>query len=228
MSYRVVALGIGNSGKSSLLSALGRRRELFATGDAPGTTRKVSEKSAGDLVLVDTPGLDVSPRHTEAASVAHRTADTVLWCHSLSAGELRPTEVEALARYPRSLLARTCLVLTRADELGPRWQGILEELTTRIAWQLERELSLRFVKPERTPGRAPGGRRPFDIVGTGLFWLGEEAGGPRRERLHGLSGIPRMRRFLDKLAARKAQRTAESAGRVKTSTESGSPAASRG
>ncbi len=55
----IVALGIANAGKSTVLSALGDEMDLFEAGDVPGVTTAIKEVRAGSMLLVDTPGLDV-------------------------------------------------------------------------------------------------------------------------------------------------------------------------
>src|SRR4051794_23345941 len=116
---RIVALGIVNAGKSSLLSALADEKQLFPSGDVPRVTRVVQKEARSGLLLVDTPGLDATDEDAELAFETAASAHAVLWCHSLRMGELRRTELDALDRYQsKNGLWRACFVLTHGDNVA--------------------------------------------------------------------------------------------------------------
>jgi hypothetical protein len=201
--HRVVALGIVNAGKSSVLSALADRKNLFPCDNLLGTTREVQREGAGLLLLVDTPGLDADGRNAEQAFAETARADTVLWCHSLREGELLATELEALSLYAvnsRSIW-RTCFVLTHGDDIPNR--DYLRVVSARIAKQLQEVFRLRFRGvDEPAPLLAPGerGPRPFNVVGVRSYWRALEKGSRASRRFLESTGIPRLRAFLEKLA----------------------------
>jgi len=192
--FTVVALGIANAGKSSVLSALADQKGLFPVGDLPRVTRLVQRETVGPLVLVDTPGLDADPAESNQAMQEARAADTVLWCHSLRMGEMRPTEIAALRQYAafKRNISRICFVLTHADNVA--CDEIISEVTRKIACQLEEVFGWRF-HPFREPSAelGPGERRPrpLNVVGIEFYW--------REKRLE-RSGIPRLRTHLMRLA----------------------------
>ena len=195
---RIVALGIVNAGKSSLLSALADEKDLFPTGDVPRVTRQVQEEKRGGLWLVDTPGLDAAEKDLVFAFKAAARAQTTLWCHSLRMGELRPTEIEALHRYKRTnRLWRTCFVLTHADNLAKF--EVVRIVSARIAEQLGAVFGLRFLgvgeKPPQ-PRRGQRNPRPFDVVGVDEYWRSRESGAPKVSLRLARSGIPHLRSFL--------------------------------
>lgn len=195
---RVVALGIVNAGKSSLLSALADEENLFPSGGVPRVTRETQQEARGGLVLVDTPGLDAPDEDVELAFKSATSAHTVLWCHSLRMGELRPTELGALRRYKATNgLWRTCFVLTHGDNVASF--EIVRVVSRRIAEQLGEVFGLRFVGVgEKIPPPPPGQRnpRPFNVVGTSDYWRSKTGSGPDSERRLNRSGIPRLRDFL--------------------------------
>ncbi|MBN1461087.1 MAG: 50S ribosome-binding GTPase [Armatimonadetes bacterium] len=195
---RVVALGIVNAGKSSLLSALADEEGLFPSGDVPRVTREIQQETRGDLLLVDTPGLDAPAEDVELAFQSATSAHTVLWCHSLRMGELRPTELSALQRYKTTNgLWRTCFVLTHGDNVASF--EIVRVVSKRIAEQLGGVFGMRFVGVgEKIPPSPPGQRnpRPFNVVGTIDYWRSKTGSGPDSERRLNRSGVPRLRDFL--------------------------------
>jgi len=203
LGYRVVATGIVNSGKSALLSALAGQTGLFPSADVPGCTAKVTTEPVGPWLLVDTPGLDGPGNPLPEVLGEVRKADTVLWCHSLRQGELRPGELAALAQMRLATAWRTCFVLTHADDPpDPDRQAIV---SGRMAAQLAEAFGL-AMSPAGLMGRDPGigprrCLRPFDIVGVKAYWLAHSRSGEARAALLACSGIPRLRRFLDHLAA---------------------------
>jgi hypothetical protein len=112
--WTVLALGIVNAGKSSVLSALADKPDLFPSGDLPRITRVVERQRAGPLLLVDTPGLDADNTEADQAMRQITDANTILWCHSLRMGELHAAELAALrrCRVGKGTIRKTCFVLT--------------------------------------------------------------------------------------------------------------------
>lgn len=209
MTYTVTALGIANSGKSSLLSALADTPELFPSGDVPGVTTSAARHVVGPLVLEDTPGLDAGDAGEARTLRAAQLADTLLWCHSLRMGDLRPTEIAALRACSRnsSILWRTCFVLTHRDDVASRTH--VQDVSRRIARQLEDIFGLPFQGDGEPSRPTPSGRnpRPFDYIGSATYWKGAGAPpGQRRDSLLRRSGVPALRNFLHHLAHRKGER----------------------
>jgi tRNA U34 5-carboxymethylaminomethyl modifying GTPase MnmE/TrmE len=196
--WLVVALGIVNAGKSALLSALADEENLFPSGDVPGVTRQIQRATRGGLILVDTPGLDGSAIDLEWALGRAKFADTVLWCHSLRMGELRPTELSVLRRLKdKNCLERTCFVLTHGDNVAS--VEIVRAVSNRIVEQLDEAFGLRCVSMDdeiRSP--LPGQRdaTPVSVVGTSDYWRAKNTSGPDAERRLKRSGIPRLREYL--------------------------------
>jgi hypothetical protein len=201
--WKVVALGIVNAGKSSVLSALANQRGLFSDGDLPRVTREIHRQVVGPLLLVDTPGLDGDDTESELAMREASTGDTVLWCHSLRMGELHEAELAALHRYRACsrTIWKTCFVLTHEDNVAG--EQIVHEVSARIAAQLGEVFHLRFHGTgEPPPEMQPGERRPrpFNAVGVGAYWRAFDFREKQRQYLIRRSGIPRLRTFLEGLA----------------------------
>lgn len=203
----VVAIGITNAGKSATLSALADCRGLFPSRDVPRATRTVSAFEVGRLRLIDTPGLDASELDTRQALATAFEAQRVLFCHSLRMGDLRPTELAALATYRRGgtnvagpgsrIVDRTWFVLTHADDVAN--QRVADEIAEAIAGQLRRMFELPFLAPrapavEVGPGERPPRRLLF--VANRRYWLARRHDGQVREQLLAMSGIPRLLRCL--------------------------------
>lgn len=206
----MVALGITNAGKSDLLSALADKKDLFVPRDVPKFTRDIQEEGVGCLQLIDTPGLDADKKDTRLAMKEAQAADTILWCHSVRKGELRPTELDALREYSKEQgsIWRTCFVLTHCDNVANL--SIVDEVSSVIAEQLSQIFHLDFMGRseeaklksfDANSGRKP---RPFNYVGTKNYWratLGDSVRGS--DYLLNRSGIPRLRSFLEHLASKK-------------------------
>ena len=120
---RIVACGLFNAGKSSLLNALSGRvgKERFAVGVVP-TTSACDHLTDGILQWVDTPGFDVSTTDDAEAYKAICKADILLFLHNLgTTGELQRPEVDFLnelvqnAETRHVLTERLCIVLTKRD-----------------------------------------------------------------------------------------------------------------
>jgi hypothetical protein len=207
--FAVTALGVVNTGKSAVLSALADRPGLFPEGEEPGLTRHRQQEVASVLTLVDTPGLDGDPARADEALREALRADVVLWCHSLRMGELRPTELSSLQRYARHsrTIWKTCFVLTHADNVASR--EVVRTVSGVIADQLGAVFGLRFVAVDQfLPTAPPSERRPrpFNALGVRDYWLSARLTGERQKRLAAQSGIPRLRRFLEEQAGNRGQR----------------------
>lgn len=138
VEMRIATCGVYNAGKSSLLNVLVGRfaegEEAFETG-AARTTSRVSQTQVGQLVYVDTPGIDGGERDDEAAWSGILTADVFLYAHRLVATEFEQREIEFLRKLKKQvkgLKSRLALVITQVDEVhdemdaGVRLAAILE------------------------------------------------------------------------------------------------------
>ena len=97
--YRIVATGQYSAGKSTILQALTGDTSIVTGADV--TTTEVAEYRWGDVLLVDTPGVQAGlPAHDERAEQALRAADLVLFVvtvdlfDELGARHLRHVAVE--------------------------------------------------------------------------------------------------------------------------------------
>ena len=197
----MVALGVVNAGKSSLLSALADTPNLFLSGDVPRVTRDVQSESRSGLLLVDTPGLDATEADVELAFEIATSARIIMWCHSLRRGELCVHEINALKKFRQmNLLWRTCFVLTHGDDVAS--YEVIRLVSKRIAEQLGEVFGMRFVgvgEPYVQPVGGQRNPRPFNVTGAAEYWRGRRGSGPEAERRMVRSGIPRLRQFLQSL-----------------------------
>ncbi len=206
--YKVVAAGIANSGKSSVLNALTGKRDIFPVGDVPRITRGIKRYTSGNLLLVDTPGLDADNADTRKQMIEILSADTVLWCHNLRKGELGAVEVDALKQYAKDTQAiwRTCFVLTNGDNLAN--YKVICETTSAIATQLQQIFNLRFIAVgEKVNGGTEKRPRPFNVVCIERYWRGKMANSGTTNKWQHLSGVPKLRKFLDNLAGKYVHKT---------------------
>ena len=104
-SVRMMVMGVPNSGKSTLVNAL-LKRKVAKTGDEPAITRQQSRFDLGDdMVLVDTPGLMWSIKHPDDGlmlAASHVIGENAFISEEVAeflAGIL-------LARYPGLVAAR--------------------------------------------------------------------------------------------------------------------------
>ena len=144
---RIVACGLLCAGKSSLLNALTDHfaPEHFPTGGGR-TTRDCSKIHAqfgeDTCLLVDTPGIDSDVMDDTVAKAEVRTADHLLFVHTLATGELHSAEaafLEDLARQDAEYDAATrglTVVLTHqesyedvADRLSGTILAMIESIT---------------------------------------------------------------------------------------------------
>lgn len=120
---RIAVCGIYNAGKSSLLNVLvgqfDEGSEAFKTG-AARMTSLVSEKQVGDMVYVDTPGIDGAELDDEIAWSGILEADCFLYAHRLLAVEFEQQEIkflQLLKKQVQGLENRLALVITQVDEV---------------------------------------------------------------------------------------------------------------
>lgn len=114
---RVVAFGLYNAGKSRLLNAIMDHPECFATGAARMTAESRGE-AWGNVVLVDTPGLDARLDDPERVREDLQLAALRLFVHSLENGDLEQAESTFLQRLPETG-APLWVVLTKSDRYPP-------------------------------------------------------------------------------------------------------------
>ncbi|GHS94370.1 hypothetical protein AGMMS50276_06860 [Synergistales bacterium] len=118
-TFRVVAAGQQNSGKSTLLNALCGMidQEYFETGDRI-VTRTTKEMTYQGIVYVDTPGLGTTDSNDDIESVrASKGACVILFVHSCVLGELNESECQRLKDLVRELddPAKQIIVLCSKD-----------------------------------------------------------------------------------------------------------------
>lgn len=144
---RIVACGLFNAGKSSLLNALSGRvgKERFAVGAVP-TTSACDHLTDGILQWVDTPGFNVSTTDNTEAYKAICKADILLFLHNVRTGELHRAEVDFLnelvqnAETRHVLTERLCIVLTKRDVVRLRNEAELCRLECIIKKQVASEI----------------------------------------------------------------------------------------
>ena len=123
----IVNMGIVKAGKSEFFNALIEEKDTFQTGAIP-TTRDLQKeivkfKSGYEVVLIDTPGLDVSdsPHDEEEALKGYQQADLICFVHNPKNGEYDRIEIKYL-KYLKSLFTTTkhpdlVFILTKQDEM---------------------------------------------------------------------------------------------------------------
>ena len=123
----IVNMGIVKAGKSEFFNALIEEMDTFQTGAIP-TTRDLQKeiakfKSGYEVVLIDTPGLDVSdsPHDEEEALKGYQQADLICFVHNPKNGEYDRIEIKYL-KYLKSLFTTTkhpdlVFILTKQDEM---------------------------------------------------------------------------------------------------------------
>jgi hypothetical protein len=138
---RIAACGVYNAGKSSLLNVLvgqfAEGDEAFRTG-AVRMTSYVSEKRIGDLIYVDTPGIDGAELDDDTAWSCLLEADSFLYAHRLSAAEFEQREIEflrALARQVHGLQERLALVITQLDEIADETDALTRQAAIQSAFK---------------------------------------------------------------------------------------------
>lgn len=127
--FTIVNTGLLKAGKSSLFNALLETRERFATGDARATVANQEQTSQFGM-LIDTPGLDASDADTEEAERVLRTADLVLFVHSMASGEFDCVETRFLTRLAG--------IMTSSDEFSRRVIPVFQKIDSLASRDLER------------------------------------------------------------------------------------------
>ena len=120
---RVVNAGLLKAGKSTLFNCLTESLsdDLFAVG-VIRTTVKAQECEFGNLLLVDTPGIDYKDEDTNSAVSELKKGDIVLFVHNMNTGELDMLEREFLEQVAREwdnksdFLDKTIFILTNLDK----------------------------------------------------------------------------------------------------------------
>ena len=93
---RIVNTGMVSSGKSSLYNALmdSIESEIFPTGASRKTINVHEEQMMPQVVLVDTPGIDVQVEDDDLAYSSVVGADMILLIHNVKTGDLTRSEIE--------------------------------------------------------------------------------------------------------------------------------------
>jgi tRNA U34 5-carboxymethylaminomethyl modifying GTPase MnmE/TrmE len=133
----VANAGMVNAGKSSLFNALLDAEQHFAVKDAR-CTRTNGEAPLGDMVLVDTPGLDADGQDAREAEATFRRADRIVFVHGAEHGEMDQFEIAFLrgiaAHFPpEDLVDRLVPVLSKAEADDHELDAI--EAVFRAQWQ---------------------------------------------------------------------------------------------
>ena len=117
----VVNAGLMNAGKSSLFNALANEESLFAVDDIPTTVVCQHADIGNEVVLIDTPGLDVRDADSDEAFKAYRNAELILFVHNVNTGEMHTGELdvinclEKLFPTPKDFWERFVVICSRAD-----------------------------------------------------------------------------------------------------------------
>lgn len=136
----VANAGLMNAGKSSLFNALAKQDNLFAVDDIPTTIVCQPTDIGNDIVLIDTPGLDVREADTAEAFKAYRNADLILFIHNVNTGELHTGELDVinflkkLFPTPEAFWERFVVVCSRSDLKSTQGlQEIVKKIQTDLA-----------------------------------------------------------------------------------------------
>jgi tRNA U34 5-carboxymethylaminomethyl modifying GTPase MnmE/TrmE len=151
-ALKVIACGMYNAGKSSLLNALTDQleNEAFATGPVRTTTKK-AELSHHQFIFTDTPGLDAKETDDAKAWATIRTADVWLFVHNPANGELDELEIkflQQLATLPgatQGLEQRLLLILSHLDSHAKDIENIANVVRGQIKEYLKFEPQTFFV-----------------------------------------------------------------------------------
>ena len=91
----IINAGSMNHGKSSLFNSL-YGSEIFKTGDFRVTVASQKEKWYENVYLIDTPGLEAEKIDDDVAYAAYRTANLIVFVHTIKVGELHKKELDAI------------------------------------------------------------------------------------------------------------------------------------
>jgi tRNA U34 5-carboxymethylaminomethyl modifying GTPase MnmE/TrmE len=138
--FRVLIVGLVNSGKSSLCNALCDSLDdsLFKVGVVRETTA-IQEHDDGEWLYIDTPGLDCNSNDTALTMRMIASADAIFFVHSLKTSELDADEHAILSAMAEDgnekerLFEKTFWILTKLDDCGKDDVQLLKEkITTQI------------------------------------------------------------------------------------------------
>lgn len=168
---QVVAAGLYNHGKSSLLNAL-IGRNVFSVADCR-ETRQIQREASNGIVWVDTPGLDADVAGQDdllALDSVVADADVLLLVHNVRAGELDQKEFKQFSGWLKTFPTVTTVVLTQIDQLEKQE---LDSVIGRIREQL------------------PNANTPFFQVSSTRAFHSDE-------RLRARSGLDELRKWIDR------------------------------
>jgi len=114
----IVCVGLYNHGKSSLLNVLvgDLDKNTFKVADKRETS-EIKEVVKGNVIFVDTPGLDAMSEDDEKVKDAIKFRDVVLFVHNVATGELARNEVEFLERLKKEYGDNLYVILSRIDQI---------------------------------------------------------------------------------------------------------------
>lgn len=98
---QIACVGIYNAGKSTLLNAL-IGKMVFTTGDVP-TTDSVDKYDNGELVYIDTPGLNANDLDNATAAKGYKESDIILFVSNIQNGGLNKAEAKYLEELKMAL-----------------------------------------------------------------------------------------------------------------------------
>ena len=179
--------GLYSSGKSSLFNALlGRVREdnmRFPVGAKPTTKKGDTEPLTGNIVLVDTPGIDSADSADDAEAFDMlMQSDVILMTHNVRIGPLNAAEADWLNRIAgamtsESITDRLIFVSTWTEEIDDEsdMQALREEIHRQVT------------------GILGGTEIRFAEVSANMYKAGVEMG---KEGLQAASQIPALRELV--------------------------------
>lgn len=104
---QIACVGIYNAGKSTLLNAL-IGKKVFTTGDVP-TTDSVDKYDNGELVYIDTPGLNANDLDNATAAKGYKESDIILFVSNIQNGGLNKAEAKYLEELKMALGSKKML-----------------------------------------------------------------------------------------------------------------------
>lgn len=185
---RIAAVGLPNSGKSLLLSAIADVDSLFPSGPKAGMTEDFQCAQWECALLVDTPSLDYHRRNAGSLAPSIPQNDVLLWCHSLRGGELTAVERDLIQYFADRPQRSIILVLTHKDDIV---RSIDESvIRNRISEQL---------LPIRTGDSDADGDHPeLFTVGLRTYFNARTRLREGAAKLAAHSGVPHLRRAIQR------------------------------